>query len=302
MKFLTTATLLNFRRTPKIISTNIIAKLVQHTFVEKIEEYSKDWWKVNVAYSGKQLEGYVHSSYLKKVNQQVEETKPEKVDFKIPEVHLKSINNKATRNNQRWAFCLEENDMPFRNAGSISSKTNSIHKIIDYLNVEKSLRYAPKTTSTYCNIYAYDYCYLCKVFLPRVWWSSKALLDLSKGEKIDAVYAKTVFEQNANSLLDWLQTFGKDFGWQRAFDLNEIQEAANKGKVVIVCAAHKNANSSGHITAVVPENTTHKSIRNALGNVIQPLQSQAGRANRKFLNQNWWLSANYRDFGFWIHD
>ena len=302
MKFLTTATLLNFRRTPKIISTNIIAKLVQHTSVEKIEEYSKEWWKVKVVYSGKQLEGYVHSSYLKKVNQQVEETKPEKVDFKIPEVHLKSINNKATRNNQRWAFYLEENDMPFRNAGSISSKTESIHKIIDYLNVEQSLRYAPKTTTTYCNIYAYDYCYLCKVFIPRVWWSSKALLDLSKGEKVDAVYAKTVFEQNANSLLDWLQTFGMDFGWERAFDLNEIQEAANKGKVVIVCAAHKNANSSGHITAVVPENTTHKSIRNALGNVIQPLQSQAGRANRKFLNQNWWLSANYRDFGFWIHD
>ena len=82
MKFLTTATLLNFRRTPKIISTNIIAKLVQHTSVEKIEEYSKEWWKVKVVYSGKQLEGYVHSSYLKKVNQQVEETKPEKVDLR----------------------------------------------------------------------------------------------------------------------------------------------------------------------------------------------------------------------------
>jgi hypothetical protein len=302
MKYTTTATLLNLRRTPKIASTNIVGKLIQHTLVEKIEEHSKDWWKVKTTYSGKLIEGYVHSSYLKKVNQPVEEPLQEKADFKIPEVNLKSINNKATRSNQRWAFCLEENDLPFRNLGSLSSKTDSIHKIIDYLNVEKSLRYSPKTTSTYCNIYAYDYCYLCKVFIPRVWWSSKALLDISKGEKVDAVYAKTVYEQNANSLLDWLQTFGKDFGWVRSFELNEIQDAANKGKVVIICAAHKNANNSGHITAVVPENTAHKAIRNTLGNITQPLQSQAGRVNRKYFNQNWWLSSNYRDFGFWIHD
>jgi hypothetical protein len=302
MKYITTATLLNLRRSPKIVSTNIIGKLTQHTLVEKIEEYSKDWWKVKTTFSGKLIEGYVHSLYLKKVNQAVEETMQEKVDFKIPEVHLKSINNKATRNNQRWAFCLEENDMPFRNSGSVSTKTDTIHKILEFLNVEKSVRYAPKTTSTYCNIYAYDYCYLCKVLLPRVWWSSKAILDISKGVKVNAVYAKTVYEQNVNSLLDWFQTFGKDFGWTRSFDLNEIQEAANKGKVVLICAAHKNANSSGHITAVVPESTKHKAFRNTLGNVTHPIQSQAGRLNKKYFNQNWWLSTNYRDFGFWIHE
>ena len=302
MKYTTHATLLNLRRMPKIAGNNIIGRLIQHTLVEKIAEHSAIWWRVRTTYAGKVIEGYVHSGYLKKVPQPEVAVFPEKPALVIPEVHLKSIHNKATRNNQRWAFCLEEPDMPYRNVDNIHKKRDSIHAIINYLNVEQSARYAPKSTATYCNIYAYDYCYLCKAFLPRVWWSAKALLAMSQDEQPEAVYGKTVFEQNANSLFDWLQTFGKEFGWTRSFELNEIQEAANSGKVVLICAAHKNANNSGHIAAVVPENASHKAVRNTAGVVSQPLQSQAGRVNKKYFNQNWWYQTNYRDFGFWIHD
>jgi hypothetical protein len=301
MQYTTTATLLNLRRTPRIISTNIIVRLAQNTTIEKVDEHSNDWWKIKTEFYRKTIIGYVHSSYLKKVNSTVTETVSD-TNLNIPEVHLKSVNNKAKRSNQRWAFCLEEPDLQFRNMGSVNLKIDSIHKIIDYLNVEKSLRYAPKTSSTYCNIYAYDYCFLNKVFLPRVWWNAKALIDIHNGEKIDAVYANTVFEMNANGLLDWLKTFGSDFGWKRSFEINEIQEEANKGKIVLISAAHKNANNSGHITAVVPENAQNKAIRNASNIVTHPLQSQAGRNNKKYFTQNWWISANYRDFGFWVHE
>ena len=82
-----------------------------------------------------------------------------------------------------------------------------------------------------------------------------------------------------------------------------MQTAANNGQVAIICAANRIPNRSGHITPVVPETTANKAERSGSGIVIKPLQSQAGRTNRKYQTDPWWnrLASTFREHGFWIN-
>jgi len=190
-------------------------------------------------------------------------------------------------------------------SASSASRVQALTDIIEWLDVENTAheRYKPVTNGpTYCNIYAYDYCFLAGVFLPRVWWTSKALVDLAAEKSVVPSYGATVNEINANTLFVWLKDFGADFGWRRTASLEEMQDAANEGKVAIICAAHKKPNRSGHIVAVVPETSSNKAERKD-GLVVKPLQSQAGRTNRNYQTDTWWirLAVNYREHGFWIN-
>jgi hypothetical protein len=175
-----------------------------------------------------------------------------------------------------------------------------MHAIVAYLAVEKSLRYRPDV-HTYCNIYAYDFCYLAGIFLPRVWWTQKSILKLQAGTPVLATYESTVLELSANSLFAWLTEWGDDFRWTRTYDLDDLQSNVNQGNVGVICAANIHPNSSGHICCVLPETPEHPAMR-AGGKVICPLLSQAGRHNFSYYNNNsWWvrLAANYRGIGYW---
>lgn len=291
---------LNFRKAPKVAAGNVIAVLPQGHTVEKIDEAANPWWKIKTTLGGATVEGYVHSSYLKKVSAPVPPVVTPTVI--IPPVHLKEGDASVTRSNTRWAFPLGEPNMPRRDVATKKEvKIAAIEKIIQFLDVEKSARYQPKSTATYCNIYAYDFCYLNKVYIPRVWWKADAILKIGKGENVTPLYGNTVTEQNANMLYDWLCDYGSQFGWRRVFNLDELQNAANDGKIGIICAAQVNPNRSGHICAVIPESAAYKAVRTN-GKVSTPLQSQAGRTNKKYSLFKWWTSSNYRAFGFWIHE
>jgi hypothetical protein len=63
-------------------------------------------------------------------------------------------------------------------------------------------------------------------------------------------------------------------------------------------------NRPGHIQIIAPESGSDKAKRNSKGEVVQPLQSQAGAKNFKygFLGNNWWTGASFREFGFWTSD
>lgn len=200
-----------------------------------------------------------------------------KQNIGIPVVHLSkkgvSRNQESTR-----AFPLSESNIPFFD-GSI----DSIHGIIDWLDVEKSPRYKRKQHSTYCNIYAYDYAYLMRAFLPRVWWYERAI----NNQTFTPEYAKTVHELNANSLADWFPHYGAQFGWEKLSSTTQAQERANAGECVIMVAANKNRKRSGHIVAVVPETDEHEAV-GARGITIYPLQSQAGGVNQKYFSYKWW--------------
>jgi hypothetical protein len=144
-------------------------------------------------------------------------------------------------------------------------------------------------------------------YLPRVWWTDKALLRLQAGETVPVVYPGTqpgtVNEKTANSLNEWFKDWGGHFGWRRTLDLDDLQAAANEGKVCITVARSKTDyhNGHGHIVAVVPETGDFRA-KKSNGKVIATVQSQAGRSNFKYRVNHWWDDGTYVDFGHWIHD
>lgn len=219
----------------------------------------------------------------------------------IPAAHLAANSASATRAlTTGRPYPLSEADRPARTAATPAE----LEAIVRYLDVEKSPRYKRTETQTYCNIYACDYCYLAGVYLPRVWWTPKALSDLDAGKPVTAKYADTVTELNANALYTWLRDFGAAFGWKKAASLDELQSAANAGRIGVICGQRNPLSKSGHIVVVVPESAPPSVAQHNAGGVSVPLQSQAGRNNYCFscLPGRWWESLQFQASGFWIHD
>jgi hypothetical protein len=54
---------------------------------------------------------------------------------------------------------------------------------------------------------------------------------------------------------------------------------------------------------VVPETEQHSAKRNSAGDVIAPLQSQAGSVNFSYGTGklNWWKDARFAESAFWVH-
>ncbi len=290
--FTVTATQLNLRRSPAVAPGNIIAALPTGQRVQDLDRASHPWWKIRTLFHGTTLEGFVHSDHLQAVT-----AAPAAVTAAtIGAVHLgERLSAKITSTDGR-AFALGDTSAPRRGT---TNPAADLAAIIAYLEVERSARYQPTTVSTFCNIYAYDYCYLAKVYLPRVWWTGSALERLARGESVEVRYAVTVNELNANSLFDWLNDHGPRFGWRRLFDLDAMQNHANAGGAAVICAKRKDLNRSGHIVAVVPETTTQQAARNG-ATVTRPLQSQAGASNHRYTNgpRAWWQGSEFREFGF----
>jgi hypothetical protein len=175
--------------------------------------------------------------------------------------------------------------------------------IVRYLEVEKSARYQPADGQTFCNIYACDYCYLAGAYLPRVWWTAKALADFAAGRPVAVKYGETVAELNANSLQSWLHEFGPSYGWTQATSLDQLQRAANAGQVSVISAQRSAPAKPGHIAVVVPESTPPEIAETTPAGVRVPLQSQAGRSNYCFSCEpgRWWEGTQFAAYGFWIH-
>jgi len=141
------------------------------------------------------------------------------------------------------------------------------------------------------------------VYLPRVWWAAPAQLRLAAGESVQPLIGDTVSEMRANDLFRWLRDFGMRFGWRQTGDLTKLQQEVNQGAIGLIIARQKSEHRSGHVAVVVPETGDLSAKRNAAGEVIAPLQSQAGRHNFRYGNggMNWWKSNDYAESAFWIH-
>lgn len=164
----------------------------------------------------------------------------------------------------------------------------STNNIIDFLKVEKSARYTPNSKQTFCNVYAHDFARLMGAYIPRVWWTDKAIKD----KDFDSVrYGQNVVEMNANALYAWFQKEGASFGWEELPRATEAQNFANEGKCVIAVAANLVASKSGHITAVIPESSEFKPV-GSKGIWIKIVQSQAGRTNQDRFVSNWWTTGH----------
>jgi hypothetical protein len=211
----------------------------------------------------------------------------------------------TTRKAPAGAHSLNEPDQPGRTGTTPDALRAEINAIVDHLNVEKAShrRYQPADGRTFCNIYAHDFCMLGGVYIPRVWWTADAIERLARGEPVEPRLESTIVEQRANDLFRWLRAFGPRFGWRQTGTLTKLQTEANIGAIGLIVARRVDDNRSGHITAVLPETDDVRAKRDASGEVIAPLQSQAGARNfaRGTGPLNWWKQATFADSAFWIH-
>ncbi|MGY6216829.1 glycoside hydrolase family 19 protein [Methylolobus aquaticus] len=301
-----TASSLNLRSQAVVNNGNRLAALPQGTPIALLEGKPEDaWWKIQVALNGRLFEGFVASAHLKPFSG-APAARAAAPAAAIPPAHLQQDRPDITRARDGGrAFPLGEKPRPGRQGAVPAERVDEIHAIVAYLDSAKAAhkRYWPQGSTTFCNIYAYDYCYLVGPYLPRVWWKNDALERLQRGDPVDAVYDRTVRELNANALHDWLEDYGERFGWQRAADIDELQRAANDGGVCLIVAKRKDLNRSGHITAVVPETDDFSASRNAQGMIQRPVESQAGATNYRLVVQNraWWLDPKFSSFGLWHH-
>ncbi len=264
--------------------------------VQRSESSVKPWWEVSTTLQGAALEGFVNSEYLVPAGTFVAPP----VHRSLSPVHLRTTNS-VTRNGVNRAYPLNEASQPTRDPVSASGdKVKALGQIIKWLDVEHKARYRPTSTSTYCNVYSYDYCYLAGAYIPRVWWMPNAVAQILSGTPQSPIYGQTVDELTANRIFNWLKDLGPDFGWRRTFDLTELQNAANDGQVGIICAQRVDLHRPGHICPVVPETSTQKAVRDG-STVTKPLQTNAGGTNWQYVSRVWWTSSQFREFGFWIH-
>jgi hypothetical protein len=203
------------------------------------------------------------------------------------------------------AHSLSEARQPGRQGSDPATLRAELDAIIDWLGVDEPahLRYQPQGRTTFCNVYAHDYCHLAGVYLPRVWWTPGALVRLARGESVEPLIGNTIAEMRANDLFRWLRDFGAGFGWRQTGTLTKLQLAANQGAVALVIARRKNDGQAGHVSAVVPEGGDHGARRDREGEVTLPLQSQAGARNfrRGTGSGDWWRGDDFAEFGFWVH-
>lgn len=200
---------------------------------------------------------------------------------------------------------MEDDTIPYRNLKSPESKRRSLHKLIKKLDVKHSTRYQRTPEDTYCNVYSFDYCYFAKVYLPTVWWTDESIAKLQKGEDVQAEFEKTVMPIYSSAIHDWFGKWGADFGWKKMESLTEIQKrVTDEGGIGIICAKRKTVGLSGHIVPIVPETEKKKAFREN-GEVIYPLQSQAGKLNYNYFarkRRDWWNHSRYSSFVLYYHE
>jgi hypothetical protein len=136
-----------------------------------------------------------------------------------------------------------------------------------------------------------------------VWWTGDAIERLARGESVEPRLGATIDEQRANDLFRWLRSFGPRFGWRQTGTLTKLQTEANIGAVGLIVARRVEDGRPGHITVVIPESSDFSAKRDSSGEVIAPLQSQAGATNfeRGTGALNWWKKETFADSAFWIH-
>ena len=124
------------------------------------------------------------------------------------------------------------------------------------------------------------------------------------------IYNQTVSELSANGLHEWMFKHGGNFGWRQAADVNEGQEAANSGLIVVMLA--KGVKQAGHVDVVLAESNEHHARRDpSTGRVVVPLQSTAGgKPNKKYSAEpdmskpasKWWADPVHEQGGAWIFE
>lgn len=295
---------------PSRPSGNVLANLPDGHLVRLISGKQGDrFLEVETNLNGALLRGFAASQFLKRVGADLDiplGVPAPATAARVPEAHApRKTSSPTTRAAAANALSLNEPGAPGRSGTTPEELRGELGTIIDYLGVDKvsHKRYQPTASSTFCNIYAHDYCHLAGVYLPRVFWTAGALVAIARGEVVEPRLGATIDEQRANDLFRWLRAFGLDFGWRQTGSVTKLQTEANLGAVALIAARNKVEGKPGHIAIVAPETGDNRARRDGSGEVIAPLQSQAGRKNFRYstATAGWWQGEQFADSAFWMH-
>jgi len=312
---------LYLRSEPRISTptrANLVGELPDGQLVQALDGKTTNGFRwVETSLNGALLRGYASTRYLKSSDAtEVPVLAPAistpvaapaaAAASTIPAVTMPRTRGSITRRTELAnAHSLNEPGQPGRNGATPDDLRAELAAIIAWLDCEKPAhkRYQPRDGLTFCNIYCHDYCHLAGVYLARVWWSGPALLKLQRGEQVAPLIGDTIHEMRANDLFRWLRDFGTGFGWRQTGTLTKLQLAANQGAICLIVARRKEDGRSGHIVMVVPETDEHRAKRDANGEVVSPLQSQAGARNFRYggLPAGWWNGGQFAEYALWIH-
>jgi len=300
--------MLRLRRAPEISDppqANVLTNLPDGHLVRALSgRRVKGFMEVETTLAGALLRGFASAKFLVADEEPVEEPPPPP-----PVAPAVSMPRKAgsvtRRRDPASAHSLNEKGQPQRSGDTPPALRQSLAAIIDWLAVDEPahLRYQPGAGRTFCNLYAHDYCALAGVYLPRVWWTPEALLQWVAGQEVAPQYGLSIEEMRANDLFRWLRGFGRSFGWRQTGTLTKLQTEVNQGAIGLIVARRKEDGRSGHIVAVVPETEEWRARRDGNGEVVAPLQSQAGASNfrRGTGKTGWWTGEEFAEFAFWLH-
>lgn len=306
---------LRLRSEPKIDQrdpqANVIARLPDGQIVRAVTDKPvKGFLEVETSLLGALYRGFASIQYLKPASGVTEVLPmvpaPTPPSRGIVAVYMPGREGEVTsRTKFANANSLNEPNQPGRTGTMASELRSELATIIDWLSVDKPthLRYQPRDNVTFCNIYARDYCQLAGVYLPGVWWTQPAIELLARGKSVQPLLGKTIDEVLANGLFIWLRDFGQRFGWRSTGTLNKLQREVNQGAIGLIIARRVQDERHGHIVVVIPETDEQRARRNAAGEVIAPLQSQAGLVNFRYGTGklNWWRDAKFAEHAFWLH-
>ena len=302
---------LRLRSEPRVDAANVLANLPDGHLVRAVTgQPVKKFLEVETSLDGAFFRGFCSQDFLKLREDgpmiPVEVPAPVAPQAGVIAVYMPRKDGTITRRiDNAGAHSLNENGQPGRSGASAEELRASLAAIIDWLAPDKKTfkRYQPRDSITFCNIYAHDYCMLAGVYLPRVWWTAKAIAMLSGGGSVEPRYGETIVEMRANDLFRWLREFGLEFGWRQTGTLTKLQMEVNQGAVGLIIAQRKQNSAPGHVAMVVPETPDHQARRSPEGEVIAPLQSQAGSTNFSYGtgSANWWKGEQFAEFAFWIH-
>lgn len=289
---------------------NVIAHLPDGHPVRAIDgKVENGFIEIETSLFGAHLTGFVAAEFLRATDEPLQilaltpQDAPAKGD--VPAAHMPDKPAAVRRKDRATAHSLKEADQPSRSGPGQAKLIRELNEIIDWLNVDLAAhaRYRPRDGLTFCNIYAHDFCHLAGAYLPRVWWTESALLNIAKGNTPPALIGNTLREMRANDLFRWLRDFGLTFGWRQTGTLDKLQTAANAGGIGMIVARRTHDGKPGHIVVVVPESNGAQARRDPKGNIVSPLQSQAGAVNfkRSTPQKAWWKGAQFAESAFWIH-
>jgi hypothetical protein len=304
---------LNVRSEPRIPQTkpesNILAKLPDGHLIRAVNKKVENGFRqIETSLSGAHIAGFAFAEFLK-LAQGADTVTVETPSATLPAAGIVAVHAPRTagvvtkRGAIATAHSLNESGQPGRKGQTAAELRAELAAIINWLAVDTHKRYLPRDGLTFCNIYTHDYCFLAGAYLPRVWWTPGSIEKLAQGKQVEPRLGNTIEEMRANNIFRWLRDFGLRFGWRQTGTLTKLQTEVNQGALGLIIARRVIDGKSGHVVMVVPETGEHSARRNAAGEVIAPLQSQAGSTNFRYGTGklNWWKDPRFAEFAFWLH-